>query len=851
MERARETAARKQKLQKRRGKEMYPGKYTQRAKFILNYAKDEAKRLKHDRVDTEHLFLGLVHEGQGVAAKALQNLGIPLEKIEMEVRRLMRKAHALSDGSSRSPNFSPAAQRVMQYAADEAQRSEYDRVIGTEHILLGMVQEKNGIAARALANMEVTLDKVRRVLEHISTPQGTRKPQRAIDQYSRDLTKLAAENMLDPIIGRDDELERVMQILIRRKKNNPVLIGEPGVGKTAIAEGLAQRIISRDVPEPLLGKRLVTLDLAGLVAGTKYRGQFEERLKNIMNEIRQSQNIVLFIDEIHTLVGTGAAEGAIDAANMLKPALSRGEIQCIGATTLDEYRKYIEKDGALERRFQIVNVLQPSVEETIEILKGLKTRYEEHHNVIYVPEALIEAAKLSARYISDRYLPDKAIDVIDEAGSWVRMQTAKAPKLHNESPGIAQREFQTEISKRTLDERTLDERTPEQREFRRENSDSESSIRRYRPLTRDDVLSARGIHAPPVRERPPAIEVSEDDIAEVVAKWTGIPISKLEETESAKLLRMEDALQEYVVGQDDAIVSLGRAVRRSRAGLKEPTRPIGSFIFIGPTGVGKSYLADVLARFLFGDEDAIIRIDMSEFMEKFSVSRLIGAPPGYVGYQEGGELTEKVRRRPYSVILLDEIEKAHPDVFNILLQVLDNGRLTDNLGHTVDFRNTILIMTSNAGSRDIAKGSSLGFGNAAGDSSYEVMRSKVMSELKRVFNPEFLNRVDEVIVFNSLSQEHIAKIAELMLDDVRERLRDSDVDLVILPDAVDFIVERGYDPHFGARHLRREIQRYVEDPVAEKMLDGSARGNTIYVSFDGDKLVFDTAEPAAYVVTEN
>ncbi len=824
---------------------MLPGKYTQRAKIILNYAKDEAKRLKHDRVDTEHLLLGLVHEGQGVAAKALQNLGIPLERIEMEVRKLMRKAHALSDGSSRPPNFSPAAQRVMQHAVDESQRLEYDHVVGTEHILLGLVQEKNGIAARALANMEITLDKVRRVLEHISPPQGTRKPQRAIDQYSRDLTALAAENMLDPIIGRDDEMARVMQILIRRKKNNPVLIGEPGVGKTAIAEGLAQRIISRDVPEPLLGKRLVTLDLAGLVAGTKYRGQFEERLKNIMNEIRQSQNIVLFIDEIHTLVGTGAAEGAIDAANMLKPALSRGEIQCIGATTLDEYRKYIEKDGALERRFQIVNVLQPSVEETIEILKGLKTKYEEHHNVIYVPEALIAAAKLSARYISDRYLPDKAIDVIDEAGSWVRMQTPKAPKLHNESPSIVQRKFQTEIAKRTLNERTLDDR-----EFRRESSDSESSIRRYRPLTRDDVWSAHGIHTPPIRQQPPAIEVSEDNIADVVAKWTGIPISKLEETESAKLLRMDSALQEYVIGQDDAIVSLVRAVRRSRAGLKDPTRPIGSFIFIGPTGVGKSYLADVLARFLFGNEDSIIRIDMSEFMEKFSVSRLIGAPPGYVGYQEGGELTEKVRRRPYSVILLDEIEKAHPDVFNILLQVLDNGRLTDNLGHTVDFRNTILIMTSNAGSRDIAKGSSLGFGQAASESSYEAMRTKVMSELKRVFNPEFLNRVDEVIVFNSLSQEHIARITELMLDEIKERLRDSDVDLVILPDAMDFIVERGYDPHFGARHLRREIQRYVEDPVAEKMLDGSARGNTIYVSRDGDKLVFDTAEPAAYVVTE-
>jgi len=815
---------------------MLPGKYTNRAQIIINYASEEAKRLKHDRVDTEHLLLGLVHEGHGVAANALQKLGVPLERIEMEVDKLMRKAHILSEGSSRQPRFSAATTRVMQHAMEEAQRVEYDHVIGTEHILLGLVQEKSGIAAKALANLGITLDKVRRVIEHVNPPQGMRKPQRAIDQYSRDLTALASENKLDPIIGRDSEMERVMQILIRRKKNNPVLIGEPGVGKTAIAEGLAQRIISGEVPDPLLGKRLVTLDLAGLVAGTKYRGQFEERLKNIMNEIRQSQNIVLFIDEIHTLVGTGAAEGAIDAANMLKPALSRGEIQCIGATTLDEYRKHIEKDGALERRFQIVNVLQPTVEETIEILKGLKTKYEEHHNVIYTPNALIDAAKLSAQYISDRYLPDKAIDVIDEAGSRVRMQTSKSSRetLSDENAGVSQQKFRAEVSGRVLD----------QQEFQ-----SESSISRFRPLSRDDVWDTPSAR-PPIREQSPAIEVDEEDIAEVVAKWTGIPISKLGETESAKLLRMEDALREYVVGQDDAIVSLVKAVRRSRAGLKEPTRPIGSFIFIGPTGVGKSYLADVLGKFLFGEDDAIIRIDMSEFMEKFAVSRLVGAPPGYVGYQEGGELTEKVRRRPYSVVLLDEIEKAHPDVFNILLQVLDNGRLTDNLGHTVDFRNTILIMTSNAGGRDIAKGSSLGFGNAASDSNYDVMRSKVMSELKRVFNPEFLNRVDEVIVFNSLGQDHIAKITEIMLEEVKERLRSNDVELITEPSAVEFIVEKGYDPHFGARHLRREIQRYIEDPIAEKMLDGSARGNTVYVSFDGDELVF-TAESAECVVTES
>ena len=820
---------------------MVPGRFTERARIIITYANEEAIRLKHDQVDTEHLLLGLVHEGQGIAAKALQELSVNLERLEMEVKRMMKKPHVLPDSPRRSLGFTDAANQVLQYAMEEARKLEYDHV-GTEHILLGLLREKSGIAARVLANFGVTLERVRKVLKPIASTPAPRKAPRSIDQYSRDLTQLARENMLDPIIGRENEMERVMQILIRRKKNNPVLIGEPGVGKTAIAEGLAQKVVSRDVPEPLLDKRLVTLDLAGLVAGTKYRGQFEERLKNIMNEIRQSQDIVLFIDEIHTLVGTGAAEGAIDAANMLKPALSRGEIQCIGATTLDEYRKYIEKDGALERRFQIVNVSQPSVEETIEILKGLKKKYEEHHNVTYTPEALKAASKLSARYISDRYLPDKAIDVIDEAGSRVRMQRGRNPG----SP-----------SARVSEEREDTEIQEQETEYSRSRPLAASPRHSLDPSALPDV---RGLHSLILesqqrRNRMTAgssssaqkwLVVTEEDIAEVVSKWTGIPISKLEETESEKLLRMEEALQESVVGQDEAIIALTKAVRRSRAGLKEPTRPIGSFIFIGPTGVGKSYLAQVLAEFLFGEEDAIIRIDMSEFMEKFAVSRLVGAPPGYVGYQEGGELTEKVRRRPYSVILLDEIEKAHPDVFNILLQVLDNGRLTDNLGHTVDFRNTILIMTSNAGGRDIAKGSSLGFGREE-DASHQVMRSKVMSELKRVFNPEFLNRIDEVIVFNSLNQEHIAKITELMLDEVKERLKDSNVDLVVLRDAVDFIVEKGYDPHFGARHLRREIQRFIEDPIAEKMLNGSAIGNTIYASREGEELVFSTEGPASRV----
>lgn len=827
---------------------MVPAKFTNRAQIIISYANEEAINFKHNQIDTEHLLLGLIREGQGIAARALQELGVNLEKLEMEVKRMIKRPHIVQDNVRRPLIYSRAANQVLQNAMEEAQKLDYDHV-GTEHILLGLIREKNGIAARALASFGVTLDRIRRA-KPITSSSSPRKAPRSIDQFSRDLTQLARENMLDPTIGRADEMERVMQILIRRKKNNPVLIGEPGVGKTAIAEGLAQKIVAEDVPDQLLDKQLVTLDLAGLVAGTKYRGQFEERLKNIMNEIRQSQDIILFIDEIHTLVGTGAAEGAIDAANILKPSLSRGEIQCIGATTLDEYRKYIEKDGALERRFQIVHVSQPTVEETIEILKGLKGKYEDHHNVIYTPKAIESASVLSARYISDRYLPDKAIDVIDEAGSRVRMLASKKSKEMQKQDDLENTDgVDTDIENfRSVED--IDSIKPDSPEL--------SSVRQFifEDQDEDDFERSQGNLAPESQpEREPLI-IIEEDIAEVISKWTGIPISKLEETESEKLLRMEDALQERVIGQDTAIIALARAVRRSRAGLKDPNKPIGSFIFIGPTGVGKSYLAHVLAEYLFGRQDAIIRIDMSEFMEKFAVSRLIGAPPGYVGYQEGGELTEKVRRRPYSVILLDEIEKAHPDVFNILLQVLDNGRLTDNLGHTVDFRNTILIMTSNAGGRDIAKGSSLGFGNIESDTTYGIMKSKVMSELKRVFNPEFLNRIDEVIVFNPLSRENIAKITELMVEEVKKQLKESNVDLVVLPDALDLIVEKGFDPHFGARHLRREIQRLIEDIIAQKILDGSAAGNTIYVSRDGEKLNFskefnfNKEEPAECMISE-
>lgn len=812
---------------------MFPtGKFTERARIIIGYATEEAKKLNSSHVDTEHLLLGLIQEGQGIAARALQDLGVDLERLEMEVMRMIKRPHTIPEGIRQPIGYTRAAHQVIQYSIEEAQRLEYDHV-GTEHLLLGLIRERNGVAAKALSLFNVTLEKVRRVLKPISSNPSPRKSPRAIDQFSRDLTQLARENMLDPTIGRDDEMERVMQILIRRKKNNPVLIGEPGVGKTAIAEGLAQKIVNGEVPEALTDKQLVTLDLASLVAGTKYRGQFEERLKNIMNEIRQSQDIILFIDEIHTLVGTGAAEGAIDAANILKPSLSRGEIQCIGATTLDEYRKYIEKDGALERRFQIVNVSQPTVDETIEIIKGLKGKYEEHHNVIYLPESIEAAAKLSARYISDRYLPDKAIDVIDEAGSRVRMREGRINLERDEESW-------------TKDEAAKEPEKPLDAGILRRNSLEFPNIPSFlsRRIT-NEFDNAEEPITPVRKPKQKPIDISEEDISEVISKWTGIPISKLEESEAGKLIRMDDVLRDHVVGQDTAIAALARAVRRSRAGLKDPNKPIGSFIFIGPTGVGKSYLAHVLAEYLFGRQDAIIRIDMSEFMEKFSVSRLIGAPPGYVGYQEGGELTEKVRRRPYSVILLDEIEKAHPDVFNILLQVLDNGRLTDNLGHTVDFRNTILIMTSNAGGRDIAKGAALGFGNSNTDSSNDAIRSKVMTELKRVFNPEFLNRIDEVIVFNALTREHIAKITELMLDEVKKRLKENEVELVLTQEALDFIVERGFDANFGARHLRRTIQRYVEDNVAKILLDNSGVENLIYVSREGDELTFTKQEPVA------
>lgn len=819
---------------------MFPGgKFTERARLIIRYADEEARRLNHNQIDTEHLLLGLIHEGQGIAARALQELGVDLERLEMVVMRMIRKPNSMTDGIRQPASFTRAADQVLRYSMEEAQRLEYDHV-GTEHILLGLIQEKNGIAARALNDFSVSLEKIRRVLKPISANPNQRKSPRSIDQFSRDLTQLAKENMLDPIIGREDEMERVMQILIRRKKNNPVLIGEPGVGKTAIAEGLAQRIVDQEVPEPLLDKQLVTLDLAGLVAGTKYRGQFEERLKNIMNEIKQSQDIILFIDEIHTLVGTGAAEGAIDAANILKPSLSRGEIQCIGATTLDEYRKYIEKDGALERRFQIVNVSQPTVDETIEILKGLKNKYEEHHNVVYTSEAIEAAAKLSARYISDRYLPDKAIDVIDEAGSRVQMRQRRPKKEGEQKNWIKSEIDNMEAPRNPMDIQGA--------------SRSPLEFPNLSPLlsrqTSDDFDSSQ--ESMTTTSQPPQepIVLTDEDISAIISKWTGIPISKLEETEAEKLLRIEESLHERVIGQNDAIAALGRAVRRSRAGLKDFTKPIGSFIFLGPTGVGKSYLAQVLAEYLFGRQDAIIRFDMSEFMEKFAVSRLIGAPPGYVGYQEGGELTEKVRRKPYSVILLDEIEKAHPDVFNILLQVLDNGRLTDNLGHTVDFRNTILIMTSNAGGRDIAKGAAMGFGGSDAESSNDAIRSRVMAEMKRVFNPEFLNRIDEVIVFNPLTREHISKITELMLDEIKKHLKENNVDLIFMPDALDLIVEKGYDPHFGARHLRRVIQRYVEDNVAKKMLEGSAVGNVIYVSRDEDHLIFTKEEPTTCQINQ-
>ncbi len=808
--------------------------FTDRVRKVLQMAREEAARLHHEYVGTEHILLGLIREGEGVAAAVLTNLNVDLEEIQQKIEETVKKGKAAAAAGPDLP-YTSRAKKVLELAMSEARELNHSYV-GTEHLLLGLLREEKGIAAQVLTDAGVNLEQARaetlRLLgsempsaapaagpgTQAPTPKSEKKSKTpALDHFCRDLTQLAGDGALDPTIGRQKEIERVMEILSRRKKNNPVLIGEPGVGKTAIVEGLAQLIASGNCPDALKDHRVLSLDMAAVIAGTKYRGQFEERLKAVINEIAQNRNIILFIDELHTLVGAGAAEGAVDASNMLKPALARGELQCVGASTLNEYRKYIEKDGALERRFQTVIVDPPTVDATIEILKGLRKRYEEHHRVVIPDETLDAAAKLSERYITDRFLPDKAIDVIDEAGARARLATQVPP------PEVAELKDKLEQISRDKENAVRDQNFERAAALRDSERELQSEIRRKQDEWERERQTRRPV-------------IGEEQVAFIVSRWTGIPVTRLQEAETARLLRMEEELHQSVVGQDEAITVISRAIRRSRAGLKDPKRPIGSFVFSGPTGVGKTELARALAKFLFADATALIRVDMSEYMEKFSVSRLIGAPPGYVGYEDSGALTKAVRRKPYAVVLLDEIEKAHPDVFNILLQVLDEGHLTDNYGRMIDFKNTVVIMTSNVGARDMLKGKTLGFAQGDARGSFERMAEKVKEEIGKVFNPEFLNRLDDVIVFHPLSREHIAQIVGIILRDVQKRLGDEELTLRLTPAANDFLVDHGYDEHYGARPLKRAIQKYVEDPLSEKILVGEfARGDEVEVDVAPDK----------------
>jgi len=799
--------------------------FSSRVQMVIQFSREEALRLGHDYIGTEHLLLGLIREGEGIAVEVLRNLGCDLDEIKRSVEDSVKPSgETMTIGNI---PFTKRAEKILKMAYVEAEKYKSD-IIGTEHLLLALVKEKDGVAAQVLLSFDVTYDTVREELENIlrgapsnresTSQQKTKTP--ALDHFGRDLTELAKKSELDPIIGRDKEIQRVAQILSRRKKNNPVLIGEPGVGKTAIAEGLALRIVERKVPRILHNKRVVTLDLGAIVAGTKYRGQFEERMKAIMNELQRAKDVILFIDELHTIVGAGGASGSLDASNMFKPALARGELQCIGATTLDEYRQYIEKDGALERRFQKIMVDPPTAEETLLILQGLQERYEQHHKVKYSDEAIISTVKLSERYITDRYLPDKAIDILDETGARVHLANIVVPKEITgleEKIKVVRREKESVIKAQEF-ERAAVLRDQE----KRLNRKLEAAKRRWKD-TEDEFLAT----------------VTEEDIADVVAMITGIPVQRVGKSESEKILAMEQELKKQIIGQDDALHLLSKAIRRTRAGLKDPNRPIGSFIFLGPTGVGKTQLAKVLAQYLFEDEEALIRIDMSEFMEKFSVSRLTGAPPGYVGYEEGGQLTEKVRRHPYSVVLFDEIEKAHPDVFNILLQILDEGQLTDGLGRKVDFRNTILIMTSNVGAREIRRGSGIGFSSDSDDVDYDKMRHKIMDEVKKLFNPEFINRVDELVVFHSLSMQHMLQIVDIVMGEMLTKVKDREISIQLTKGAKEFVAEHGFDPVYGARPLRRTLQRFIEDPIAEELLKGNfADGSQISVKKKGDKLEF-------------
>jgi len=781
------------------------GKFTEKAQKVLALSQEEAIRLNHNNIGTEHILLGLIREENGIAAKALREIGLEEEQIKEEVEKLIGRGNQ----PMQSVHYTPRAKRVVELSQDEARKLSHTYV-GTEHILLGLIREGEGVAARVLHNLGVGLNKARQqVLQLLGSNESQSSQQTrgqaanvstpTLDSLARDLTVSAKEGNIDPVIGRDQEIERIIQILSRRTKNNPVLIGEPGVGKTAVVEGLAHKIVYNEVPETLRDKRVMTLDMGTVVAGTKYRGEFEDRLKKVMDEIRNAGNVILFIDELHTLIGAGGAEGAIDASNILKPSLSRGEIQCVGATTIDEYRKYIEKDAALERRFQPIQVDEPAIEETEQILKGLRDRYEAHHRVTITDDAIRAAAELSHRYITDRFLPDKAIDLIDEAGSRVRLKSYTIP------PNLKELESELEEVRKEKDSAVLGQEFEKAASFR----DKEQKVREELERTKDKWKEKQG------QEN---LSVSEEDIATVVSSWTGIPVVRLTKDESTRLLNMEKVLHERIIGQEEAVTAISKAVRRARAGLKDPKRPIGSFIFLGPTGVGKTELARALAEVMFADDDAMIRIDMSEYMEKHSTSRLVGSPPGYVGHDEGGQLTEKVRQKPYSVVLLDEVEKAHPEVFNILLQVLEDGRLTDSKGRLVDFRNTVLIMTSNVGASELQRNRYVGFNLDDEAQDHQDMKSKVTEEMKKTFRPEFLNRIDETIVFHSLERKHMTDIVKLMIQQVQNRMKTQDINFTITDRAIEKIAEDGFNPEYGARPLRRSIQRNIEDLLSEEYL---------------------------------
>jgi ATP-dependent Clp protease ATP-binding subunit ClpC len=793
-------------------------RFTERVRKILHLARDEAVRFKHNFIGTEHLLLAMIKEGEGVGSMVLINLGMELN----ELRKNIENSIGLGSGGKIDVTLGNEARICLNLAMEEAKNFGHSYV-GTEHLLLGVIRTEGSLGSQILESIGIEYETVKNEIIQLLRPEGvatgkTKAKNRgsALDLFSRDLTILARDGKLDPIIGREKEIERVIQILSRRKKNNPVLIGEAGVGKTAIVEGLAQDIIAANVPDSLKNKKVVALDMASIVAGTKYRGQFEERLKAVINEVTKNKDIVIFIDELHTIVGAGAAEGAIDASNMLKPALARGELQCIGATTMEEYRRYIERNSALERRFQPIIVNPPTVLETINILQGLKKNYEEHHQISYTDESLEAAAHLSDRYITDRFLPDKAIDVIDEAGAKVKL--SKVIK----DPILLELEVKLNEIRLKKDKMVKDQKYEEAADLHREEQKLQDQLKKKENLSGG--------------ERP---QVQEEDIAFVVSRWTGIPVSRIEEKESKRLLMMEDELQKRVVGQTEAIAVISKAVRRSRAGIKDPRRPIGSFIFLGPTGVGKTELARRLAEFLFGDINSLITLDMSEYMEKFNVSRLIGAPPGYVGFEEGGQLTEKVRRKPYSVILLDEIEKAHPDVFNILLQIMEDGQLTDSYGRKVDFKNTVIIMTSNIGTAEIKQGDGIGFTRIDGSVTYDHMKSKLMEEVKRLFSPEFLNRIDEIIVFHQLGRDEMLKIVDILIAEVGERLTDKRLVLELDEGTKELLVEEGFDPQFGARPIKRTIRRLIEDPLSEEILKGNIKdGRHIQLIRVGDKLEF-------------